>query len=324
MRQVIVGVDLGGTKILAGLLTADGQILKTIKQPTHSEDGAEIIMDRISTMIRDLLALVPSSDQIEGIAVGAPGPLYYPEGIISTTPNLGWSNLDLKKGLSNRLQQDILVDNDANMAALAEVRYGQKDRYRNLLYLTVSTGIGGAAIINGEVYRGRDGGAGEFGHMVIDPRGPQCGCGRIGCFEAVASGTALARAAAHLIQQGKGLGIKEKSADPNYPTAEEVNTAAQAGDPEAQVLISKLIEYLGIGLSNLIHIFNPEIVILGGGAALGMGSLLLRPLTDYINLHTFSLHSRHLPIALSNLGPNAGLLGCAITVKDFTRGKRDG
>lgn len=314
VSEVIIGVDLGGTKILAGLLTPEGRVLKTIKQPTPGTAGADEIMDRICASITELRALVSECDQLAGIAVGAPGPLYYPEGIISTTPNLGWKNVNLKKGLTQRLHREVIVENDGNMAALAEAHYGQKGRYRHLLYLTISTGIGGGIIIDGKIYRGRDGGAGEFGHMVIDPRGPVCGCGRHGCFEAMASGTALAREANQLLRKGQGQKMKENAADPNALTARDVSRAASSGDPEALALVNQLAQCVGMGISNLISIFNPEIVVLGGGVALGMGDILLKPVTEYIKTHTFTLHSTALPVVLSPLNQYAGLLGCAIAV----------
>lgn len=317
MSEVIIGVDLGGTKILAGLITPDGRILKTIKQPTPAAAGAEKIMDRICTSIKELQTYVPDSDQLAGIAVGAPGPLYYPQGIISTTPNLGWENVNLKEGLSRRLQSGVIVDNDGNMAALAEAYYGQNDKYRHLLYLTISTGIGGGIIINRQIYRGRDGGAGEFGHMVIEPGGPACRCGKHGCFEALASGTALAREASRLLQNGGGQKIRECAVNPDAPEAKDVGAAARAGDPAAIGLVTQLAERLGLGISNLVTIFNPEIVVLGGGVALGMGDLLLKPVTEYIRTHTFTLHSHDLPIVLSPLDQYAGLLGCAIAVKKY-------
>jgi glucokinase len=215
-----------------------------------------------------------------------------------------------------RLQRNVIVENDGNMAALAEAHYGQMDKYRHLLYLTISTGIGGGIIIDGNIYRGRDGGAGEPGHMVIDPRGPVCGCGKRGCLEALASGTALAREANELLQKGQAQKIQETAADSNMLTAKDVSTAAALGDSEAMALVNQMAEQLGIGISNLISIFNPEIVVLGGGVALGMGNMLIKPVADYIHTHTFPIHSQSLPIVLSPLGQYAGLLGCAIAVRE--------
>lgn len=316
MSRVVIGVDLGGTKILAGVVTADGQILRTLKQPTLSERGAEDILDRISAGMEELMAGLSQADTLAGIAVGAPGPLFYPQGIISTTPNLGWDSLDLKKGLSRRLGRPVLVDNDANLAALAEARFGKYSHCNHLLYLTISTGIGGGIIINRQIYRGRDGGAGEFGHIIVSPGGPLCRCGRQGCLEAMASGTALARQAQELISGGGGRKIRDYSSGQGMPTAREVGEAARAGDPEALLLVYQLAQHLGLGITNLVHIFNPEIVVLGGGMALGMGDLLLKPLTEHIQAHAFSMHSARLPVVLASLGDQAGLIGCAAAVME--------
>lgn len=313
MREVIIGVDLGGTKILAGLVTPDGQVLQTIKEPTMAAAGAEKIMDRICSMVQRLMANAGSSP-VAGIAVAAPGPLYYPQGIISTTPNLGWENVDLKQELSKRIKREVIVDNDGIMAAMAEAHYGQKDCYRHLLYLTVSTGIGGGIIIDGKPYRGRDGGAGEIGHMVIDPRGPACMCGKRGCWEALASGTALAREANLLLQKGQAQKMQQMAANAGMLTARDVGAAAGLGDAEALTLVHQLAEYLGMGLANLITIFNPEIVVMGGGVAVGLGDILLNPVKQYIKEHTFAMHAAALPVVLSPLDQYAGLLGCAIAV----------
>lgn len=315
MRELVVGVDLGGTKILSGLVTREGRILKKIKQPTHSERGTVDVLDRICISIKELLTNVGAvPDEIIGMAVGAPGPLYYPQGIISSTPNLRWINLDLKTELDRRLGRPVVVDNDANMAALGEYYFGRYQSCRNLLYMTVSTGIGGGIIIDGHIYRGSKGGAGEFGHMVVEPDGNICGCGRRGCLEAVASGSAIAGKARQLIEQGKGLAIQKLTPAKGMITAREVGEAARQGDLEARLIIDQVVEWLGLGISNLVNIFNPDVVVLGGGVALGLKDLLLEPVSTYVRTHIFALQGQSLQLVVSSLEEDAGLLGCAVSV----------
>lgn len=311
MAKFIIGVDLGGSKILSGIADQEGRIINKIKQPTNPQNGAADVLERICLSIHRLQQGVGvQSGEIEAIVVGAPGPVYYPQGIISDAPNLGWRYLDLKRELGLRLGREIVVDNDANMAAWGEYYFCYHKSCRNLLYMTISTGIGGGIIINGRIYRGSTGGAGEFGHMVIDPYGITCGCGRRGCLEALASGTAIAREARQLIDQGQGRAIMAASPGSGVITAREVGEAARQGDPEALAIIYRVIEWLGQGIANLVNIFNPEIVVVAGGVGVGLQDLLLEPLTATVKANVFKMHGEKLKITVSNLGEEIGLLGC--------------
>lgn len=316
MREVVIGVDLGATKILTGAITTGGQILAKAKFPTCSgERDAGEILDLISnSIIKTIEDNCFAEDEIRGIAVAAPGPLSYPDVEVVDSPNLGWSKLFLKDELCRRLGRQVIVEKDTNMAVLGEYFFGQRYNCRCLLYITVSTGIGGGIMIDGKLYRGSGGGAGEFGHMVLDPRGPRCKCGRHGCWEALASGTAIAREAAGFVSQGKGEGILANCAEGEQIGAREVGDAARKGDPEASAIILRASRYLGIGIANLVNIFNPDTVVLGGGVALGLQDLFYDSLLEHVCNNVFALNSRNLKIEMTKLGNDIGLWGCLASV----------
>lgn len=311
MAEYIIGVDLGGSKILSGIADQKGRIIKKITQPTNSQNGPAEVLDRICRSIHQLGKEVSAPpEEIKAIVVGAPGPIGYPQGIINNAPNLGWRNLNLKQELSLRLGREIVAENDANMAAFGEYYFSYNQSCRNLLYMTISTGIGGGIIIDGRIYRGSIGSAGEFGHMVIDPRGAVCGCGRRGCLEALASGTAIAREANQLIERGKGRAIIEAGRSSGVITAREVGTAARQGDPEAGNIIKRVIDSLGLSIANLVNVFNPEAVVLAGGVGVGLKDLLLEPVAALVKSSVFNMNSEKLQITVSHLGKDIGLLGC--------------
>jgi glucokinase len=321
LAHFIIGVDLGGSKILSGIADQEGRILDKISQPTNPQKGATDVIDRICQSIQKLRQQVLARpEEVDTIVVGAPGPIYYPQGIISNAPNLGWKNFELKKELELRLERTIVVDNDANMAAFGAYYFSYKRSCRNLLYMTISTGIGGGIIINGRIYRGSKGGAGEFGHMAIDQKGRICSCGRRGCLEALASGTAIAREAQELIDHGGGRVIKEIRKVSGKITAREVGEAARQGDPEALAIINRVIEMLGLGIANLVNVFDPEIVVLAGGVGVGLHDLLLEPVTAIVKSNIFAMHKENLKITVSNLGEDIGLLGCIAFALDKEEG----
>lgn len=313
MRELIVGVDLGATKILSGIGTASGEILEKLKIATPQGSPQEVL-DVIAENIISLIKTTDTAyDRIKGIAVAAPGPISYPEAVIENSPNLAWQRVELREELTRRLRRPVLVAKDTNLAVWGEYYFGQQGRYANLLYLTVSTGIGGGIIINDRLYHGRRGGSGEFGHMVIDTAGPECGCGRRGCLEALASGTAIARQLETLVKRGKGQNILACRAGAALG-APELGRAARQGDPEALGIVEELIKNLAVGITNLVNIFNPDIVVIGGGVMLGMQDLLLAGVIKYVEEQAFSLHRQGLIIETTRLGNDIGLYGCIAAI----------
>jgi glucokinase len=313
LRELIVGVDLGATKILAGIGKENGEILQKIKIPTPQGNEKKVI-ETIAELIETLISQAESeNDRIKGIAVAAPGPISFPEAVIEDSPNLAWQRVELREELVGLLKRPVTVDKDTNLAAWGEYHFGQQGVYSNLLYITISTGIGGGIIINDRLYHGDRGGAGEIGHMVIDPNGPSCNCGRRGCLEALASGTAIARHLKDLIKKGGGQGMIAGQTSSSVG-APELGKAARQGDPEALAMVDDLSQWIGIGIANLVNILNPHIVVLGGGVFIGLQDLLLEKVKKHVKENAFSLNRKDLIIEATKLGDDIGLYGCIAAI----------
>ncbi len=225
-----------------------------------------------------------------------------------------WRNVQLRHILAEKLGVVTYIINDASAAALGEYRFGAGRGFDNMIYLTVSTGIGGGIIVDGELYSGADGCAGELGHMTIEVDGPQCHCGNFGCLEALASGWAVVREAKTRINQGEKSSIIEL-VDGRFEsiTAETVAVAARRGDQLAANIVRDAANYLGVGLANLVNIFNPELIVIGGGLS-KMGNMLLKPARKVLKERAFTLPARTVRLVRARLGGNAGIIGAAAYV----------
>ncbi|MDD4801834.1 MAG: ROK family protein [Syntrophomonas sp.] len=315
MQELIIGIDIGGSKILSGILDLKGKILTCKQEPTPAAYDAGQVLDGIASTVRELmLELKAERSDILGVAAGVPGPLDYYNGIIKDPPNLGWGEFPIRAELSKRLGMQLLLDNDANMAAQGELRFGSSKACRNLIYITVSTGIGAGIIINGQIYRGQDGGAGELGRMrMIETTGSaafQCGQD----LEALASGTALALEAKRLVKQGRGQRILALGKMAETITAREIGAAARGGDPEACAIIVRAGYFLGMAISNIANLFNPARIVIGGGAGLGLREFLLEPIQKAAAQWVAPSINQNLQIGFTALGDELGLLGCAAAV----------
>ena len=315
----VLAIDLGGTKIAAALISPDNRVMDKAYSPTLVSKGPQPVIDRIFSMIDHLLSQGnTNAAQIYGIAIAAAGAIDTDKGLITSSPNLpGWLNIPLRDIVRKRYGADTCLLNDANAAALAEHRLGAGRGSANLIYLTVSTGIGGGIIVNGELYSGISGCAGEIGHMTIDANGPECNCGNVGCLEVLASGTAVANEAKRRIKQGERSRLTDiVPGDPEGITAEKVAIAAQGGDQLALDVISRAAIYLGVGMVNLVNIFNPEMIIVGGGLS-KMGELLLGPARQVAKQRAFPLCAGAVRIVTAELGDEAGVLGAAIYARQL-------
>lgn len=293
----------------------EGQVLVRRREVTCSTGEPEAVVEQAARMAEQLIAeLGIDKKDILGTGVGVPGPLDFDRGIVLESPNLCWSQYPVKDELSKRLGTKLLLDKDTNVAALGEFYFGLNQRCRNLVYITVSTGIGGGIIAEGRLLHGQSGGAGELGHMVLDAKGRRCGCGRTGCLEALASGTALALDARELIARGQGKKIAAFCPEDSLATAHEVGMAARQGDKEANELVKKTAGYLGMAIANLVNLLNPERIVIGGGMGLGLKDLLLPPIQEYVYANIFALHRRKLEIEFTSLGDDIVLLGSAAMV----------
>lgn len=285
------------------------------QEPTSAAGRPEAVIEQTVRMVAEMkYSMDLKAQDILGIGVGVPGPLDFQAGIVEESPNLQWIRYPVREELSKRLGAKLLLDKDANVAALGEFYYGSNCQCRHLIYITISTGIGGGIISDGHLLHGLNGGVGELGHMVVAPGGRQCGCGRRGCLEAVASGRALAWEAEELIARGEGEQILANVPSGHPVSARELAQAARQGDKQAQALIDRTGCYLGMGIANLVNIFNPEKVILGGGVALGLQDLLLPVINNEVMANIFSLHRRQLEIEITKLGEDIVLSGCAAMV----------
>jgi len=315
MEKLIIGVDLGGTQIRAALAGGEGNILCRTSCLTLAEEGLEAVMGRIKGAIHEV---VESTDRgrVRGIGVAAPGPLDPWRGVILEAPNLpGWESVPLKDLLEKEFDLPVSVGNDANLAALAEQRFGAGQGIADLIYITVSTGIGGGIIVDNRLLLGARGLAGEVGHQTIEADGPRCKCGNVGCLEVLAAGPAIARSARELIKTGVVTTITDLvDGDLDKITARVVNQAAQEGDPVAIELFRQAGFYIGIGIVNLLHLFNPSLIIIGGSVAKA-GELLFEPIRATVRERAMASHYwDNTPIVPAALGDDVGLLGAVALV----------
>lgn len=315
-RRLALGIDIGGTKILVALVTRQGRIVSREHIPTGASAGPEAVIKRMFSAV----ARVVASGGVEppglaGVALAVAGLIDTRRGVITTSPNLpGWNNVPLRSAVARELGATTYLLNDADAAALGENRFGAGRGTRDMVYITVSTGIGGGIIINGRLYSGASGCAGEFGHMTIDPEGPECACGRYGCWEALASGSAIAREASRRLAAGEKSLLHDRGAY-SAITAETVGEAAGKGDRLATEVIKAAGYYLGIGLANIIKIFNPEMVVIGGGVS-NLGNMLLEPARRTARRLSFELPFSAVHIVRSKIGTAAGAVGAAALVFD--------
>jgi glucokinase len=248
--------------------------------------------------------------------VTAPGTVDFDRGILHQPPNLpGWDAVPLGRLLGERLERPVFVENDANAAAYGEWRYGAAVGLRHLIYLTVSTGIGAGLILNGQMYRGADGAAGELGHTTVDVNGPPHNCGMVGCVEVLASGTAIGRMAHDAVAAGRSSVLARLAAQSGELTAIEVDHAADDGDPVAQEILARASHYLGVGLANYINIFNPEAIVIGGGVT-RIGRQLLDPSFALAKSRAFRLPAERVRLLLAALDGRAEVLGVAALARD--------
>ncbi len=280
MNSYVVGIDIGGTKLATVVADKDGNILQKVRKPTESEKGPRYAVQLLLEMVDEAIDLAGlRREDISGIGVSCGGPLDTKTGIIYSPPNLpGWDALPLKEMIESEFHIPTVIENDANASALAEARFGGGRGYDYVLYMTMSTGIGGGIVANGEIYHGANDSAGEVGHQILLPDGPLCGCGQYGCLEALCSGPAIARRAQEAIADQphtKILALADGQID--RVRSEHVLQAARDGDALAIALVEETAYYMGWGIANLVNILNPQIVLLGT-IAVAAGDLLLDPI----------------------------------------------
>ncbi|NMH97959.1 ROK family protein [Pseudonocardia acidicola] len=304
-----IGLDIGGTKIAGAVVQDDGAVLTELVEPTPQQSDAATI-SKILRGITDRLR--QQHPEVVAIGVGAAGIVEWPTGLIRWAPNNAYRDWPVRAELEDATGLPTTVDNDANVAALAEARLGEQ-RYHDMVLITVGTGIGGGLVLGGSIYRGPTGLGAELGHMIVNPDGPLCGCGNHGCLEAYASGTALtrmAREAATEDPDGLIARLARENGDP--VTGEAVTHAAKLGDPTAQALFAELGRWLGVGIASLGNIFELEAVRIGGGLV-ETGDLLLNPARAAAEQYAYAREARGIPPVLpSTFGSDGGIIGAAL------------
>lgn len=298
--RLAVGVDLGGTNMRMAAVDATGRILARSKEATRPEEGPQAVLRRLARAVRALLGALPggvgadSGAAPAGVGLATPGPVDARRGVIVTTPNLpGWRDVPAAALLQAELALPVRHLRDANAALLGEAWLGAARGCRDAVLLTLGTGIGGAALVGGRLLGGRDGFAGEFGHLTVDPDGPVCGCGNRGCLEALASGTAIRR------RTGRD--------------GREVFAAARRGEPEALAIVAGVADALGAGLAGLANAFNPERIVLGGGMVAGWDLFVPRAVAE-MRRRAFAPVTAGLEVVPASLGDDAGVMGAAWAV----------
>jgi glucokinase len=312
-ENFVLGIDLGGTKILSAVISPEGKMLSRDHSITPAAQGREsVVRSIIDSANRSLDQAGIDAAGLRAIGVGAPGLSNQETGVLFTSPNLpGWKDVPLRNIIEDELGKKTFLINDGNAAAVGELQFGAGRGYHTFIYITVSTGIGGGIIIDRKVYSGATGVAGEVGHMAIDENGPRCNCGSQGCWETLASGTALAREARKSIREGSVTAIPKYSGDDEENvTAQAVHQAAQRGDSLAKELITRTGYYLGVGLANLINIFNPQLILIGGGLS-NIGDMLLEPAFETAGKRAFPQAVETVKFLRAELGRNSGVIGVA-------------
>lgn len=308
MKNYVVGIDIGGTKLATVIADNTGKIINKIRQPTYADKGPEYAIELLISMVYQTTknAKLELKD-VSAIGVSCGGPLDTKTGIVYSPPNLpGWEAYPLKERLENQFSIPVTIENDANACALAEYRFGGGRGYDSVLYMTMSTGIGGGIVLNGEIYRGANDSAGEVGHQILLPDGPLCGCGKRGCLESLCSGPAIAKRAKDSIQKDSHTAIlRLANGDIDSVKSEHVLEAARQGDRLAQKLIDETAYYMGWGIANLVNILNPDIVLLGT-IAIAAGDLLLEPIRATVSSYAMERPVEAVTIMPAMLGESLG------------------
>ena len=320
--EYVVGVDLGGTKILSGVFDHSLESIGVVKLSTKSQRGVDKVIERIARCVQDAVDEADlSMKQVAGLGIGAPGAVDFGGGTVIFAPNLeGWKDVPLKKELEKQLGVPVFVENDCNIAALGVYSTELKSKPRSMVGIFVGTGIGGGLVVNGELYSGFGHTAGELGHMVIDVNGPKCGCGNKGCFEALASRTAIFQQIKAGIKDGQKTMLTEMLGDDLEDLRSgDLRKAIRRGDKFVDRIVEGAAEYIGIATANLINILNPEVVVLGGGVIEALADEMMSVIVETAADYAMPGAMKGVEIVASKLGDSAGITGAAVLARRETK-----
>jgi glucokinase len=305
----VLAVDLGGTNIRVAVVSADGKLTHRRGVPTGAAEGPDAVLERIVNLVREVADDAEVLSEAP-VGIASPGPLDPRSGVVFFTPNLpGWRNVPLGERVARGVGRDVYVANDGNCAALGEVAFGAAKGVSDLIYLALGTGVGGGVISSGHLIDGVRGLGAELGHSVVALDGPRCTCGSVGCLEAFASGWAIAREGQLVATTEDGRAILE-AASGGPITASVIMRAAEAEDPAASAILERAGYALGAAVGSFVNIFNPELVVIGGGVAV-LGEWLLAPAKRALIAHAFLSNREDVRFAMSALGDDTGLFGAA-------------
>ena len=319
--QHLIGVDLGGTKILSGLFDPGFNCLGQVKLSTKASRGAEEVIERIARCVRDVVDECDlSMKQIRGIGVGAPGAVDTQDGKVIFAPNLGWKDLPLKKELEKELEVPVFIENDCKLHTLGVHEVEFKAKPRHMIGIFLGTGIGAGLIIDGKPYVGVNGSAGEVGHMVIDVNGPECGCGNRGCFEAFASRRAIFRTIQSAVKKGQETILTEMlGKDLEDLRSGDIRKAIRRGDKFVEQVVEQAAEFAGIAVGSLINLFNPELIVLGGGIIEQLEHEMMPIIEKVAKKRALAGTAKGIEIVATRLGDDAGITGGAVLAHRATK-----
>lgn len=304
-KKYIVGVDLGGTKINTALVNLEGSIVKEVTVKTEADKGEDVVMEKLLKTIDEVLEGI-NLDEVKSIGIGSPGPLDIEKGLIVYTPNLPFKNFNIVEPVKKKYELDTYLDNDANVATLSEFMFGAGKGTKNMVFITVSTGIGGGAIINGGLFRGSTSNALEIGHITVMKGGPRCGCGNTGCAEALASGTAIMKRAKEALESKVETALR----DYEEITAREVFLEAEKGDKVSKDILNESLSYLGIAVANIANTLDPDKIVIGGGVS-EAGKIVFDKIEEEMERRCLRTIYDHCNVEKALLGGKAGVLGAA-------------
>lgn len=315
----VAGVDLGGTKILAAVVSPDGRILARAKKSTgkRKDQSPSSVIDRIAACVREAATAAGiAPEELKAVGIGAPGPVDLETGVLRTAVNIeGWQDVPLAGELSERLGGvPVVLDNDVRVAVFGELHAGAGRGHRNWVAIWPGTGIGGGVVIDGKVLRGVNNAAGELGHITVKAGGPRCNCGGKGHLESLASKTAIVREIAERVEKGQ-----KSLVDPKDAKSGDLATAYQKGDKLAVKAIDRAAKYLGIGIASIANTVNPELVVLGGGLTEALGEPFVRKVEQEVRGRPMHAATENLRVVQSELGDDAGIVGAALIARERVR-----
>ena len=319
--EYLVGVDLGGTKIYAGVFDMKLSLIGNAKFSTKPQRGPDAVIERIGRCVRDAVDECDLTlKQVKAVGVGAPGVVDPESGKVLFAPNLDWKDVPLQKALQKDLDLPVFADNDCNLCTLAVHAHELHGKPRHLIGIFLGTGIGGGLIMNGEPYGGASNAAGEIGHMIIQTGGPKCSCGNEGCFEALSSRTAIFRKILAAVKQGQKTGLTEALGDDlKGLRSGDLRRAIRRGDKLVEGIVKEAAEYTGLAVANLLNLLNPEVVALGGGVIEALEEEMLPTISKVAREHAMPGTGKGTTILASTLGDHAGIVGGAVLARRMTK-----